>query len=103
VTFATGCSATQWTALPAAVAPGITPPNGGGGVQNHAQQDLILVAVPGGLAFQKHHWLPDVCRLQQPPTDDAAGIAASLLDGLLYGGGDAVIGINPATDSVRPR
>ncbi|OZA08910.1 MAG: hypothetical protein B7Y02_12235, partial [Rhodobacterales bacterium 17-64-5] len=36
------------------------------------------------------------------PTDDAAGIAASLLDGLLYGSGDAVIGINPATDNVPP-
>jgi ethanolamine ammonia-lyase large subunit len=34
------------------------------------------------------------------PTDDASGIAASILDGLLYGSGDAVIGINPATDNV---
>jgi ethanolamine ammonia-lyase large subunit len=34
------------------------------------------------------------------PTDDAAGIAASILDGLLLGSGDAVIGINPAGDSV---
>ncbi len=33
------------------------------------------------------------------PTDDPKGIAASLIDGLLYGSGDAVIGINPATDS----
>jgi ethanolamine ammonia-lyase large subunit len=33
------------------------------------------------------------------PTDDARGIAASLIEGLLYGSGDAVIGINPATDS----
>jgi ethanolamine ammonia-lyase large subunit len=33
------------------------------------------------------------------PTDDLKGIAASLLDGLLYGSGDAVIGINPATDN----
>jgi ethanolamine ammonia-lyase large subunit len=33
------------------------------------------------------------------PTDDPAGIAASTLDGLMYGCGDAVIGINPATDS----
>ena len=33
------------------------------------------------------------------PTDDPAGIAASILDGLLLGSGDAVIGINPATDS----
>ena len=35
------------------------------------------------------------------PTDDARGIAASLVDGLLYGAGDAVIGINPATDHVQ--
>jgi len=33
------------------------------------------------------------------PTDDPKGIAASIVDGLLYGAGDAVIGINPATDS----
>jgi ethanolamine ammonia-lyase large subunit len=33
------------------------------------------------------------------PTDDAKGIVASIIDGLLYGSGDAVIGINPATDS----
>lgn len=33
------------------------------------------------------------------PTDDPKGIAASVVDGLLYGSGDAVIGINPATDS----
>ena len=35
------------------------------------------------------------------PTDDTRGIAASVLDGLLYGSGDAVIGINPATDSPK--
>ncbi|HWZ14441.1 MAG TPA: ethanolamine ammonia-lyase subunit EutB [Mucilaginibacter sp.] len=33
------------------------------------------------------------------PTDDPKGIAASIIEGLLYGSGDAVIGINPATDS----
>jgi len=33
-------------------------------------------------------------------TDDPKGIAASIIDGLLYGSGDAVIGINPATDSL---
>jgi ethanolamine ammonia-lyase large subunit len=33
------------------------------------------------------------------PTDDPKGVAASLIDGLLYGSGDACIGINPATDS----
>jgi ethanolamine ammonia-lyase large subunit len=35
------------------------------------------------------------------PVDDRRGIAASVLDGLMYGSGDAVIGINPATDSVE--
>jgi ethanolamine ammonia-lyase large subunit len=35
------------------------------------------------------------------PTDDISGIAASILDGLLLGAGDAVIGINPATDNVE--
>src|SRR5262249_43096474 len=34
------------------------------------------------------------------PTDDVKGIAASMLDGLMYGCGDAVIGINPASDSL---
>jgi ethanolamine ammonia-lyase large subunit len=34
------------------------------------------------------------------PTDDINGIAASMLDGLMYGSGDAVLGINPATDNV---
>lgn len=34
------------------------------------------------------------------PTDDPRGVAASILDGLLHGCGDAVIGINPATDSI---
>jgi len=34
------------------------------------------------------------------PTDDPGGIAAGIVDGLLYGSGDAVIGVNPATDSV---
>jgi len=34
------------------------------------------------------------------PTDDAFGIAASLFDGLLYGNGDAIICINPATDNL---
>jgi ethanolamine ammonia-lyase large subunit len=34
------------------------------------------------------------------PTDDPAGIAASVVDGLTYGSGDAVIGINPVSDNV---
>lgn len=35
------------------------------------------------------------------PADDIGGILLSTLDGLLYGCGDAVIGVNPATDSVE--
>ena len=35
------------------------------------------------------------------PTDDLRGVAASTLDGLLLGAGDAVIGVNPATDNVE--
>lgn len=34
-------------------------------------------------------------------TDDKAGIAASIIEGLLYASGDAVIGINPATDDLN--
>ncbi len=34
-------------------------------------------------------------------TDDKAGIAASIIEGLLYASGDAVIGINPATDDIN--
>ncbi|OZF48502.1 ethanolamine ammonia-lyase subunit EutB [Rhodococcus sp. 14-2470-1a] len=40
------------------------------------------------------------CRIQpNHPTDDVTGIMLSALDGLMYGCGDAVIGVNPATES----
>ena len=42
------------------------------------------------------------CRLQpNHPTDDPDGIMASLLEGLTYGAGDAVLGLNPVDDSVE--
>ncbi len=68
-------------------------------------QDLILVAKKCQVttAFRNTIGLPGhlSTRLQpNHPTDNVSGIAASLLDGLLYGNGDAVIGINPATDNV---
>lgn len=68
-------------------------------------QDLILVAKKCQVttAFRNTIGLPGhlSTRLQpNHPTDDPSGIAASILDGLLYGSGDAVIGINPATDNV---
>jgi ethanolamine ammonia-lyase large subunit len=68
-------------------------------------QDLILVAKKCHVstAFRNTIGLPGhlSTRLQpNHPTDDLTGIAASLLDGLLYANGDAVIGINPATDNL---
>ncbi|HIF17172.1 MAG TPA: ethanolamine ammonia-lyase subunit EutB [Cycloclasticus sp.] len=68
-------------------------------------QDLILVASKCQVVskFRNTIGLPGRLSIRlQPnhPTDDAKGIGASILDGLMYGCGDAVIGINPATDSV---
>ncbi|MDO6513528.1 ethanolamine ammonia-lyase subunit EutB [Neptuniibacter sp. 2_MG-2023] len=68
-------------------------------------QDLILVAkkCSNPTAFRNRIGLPQrlSTRLQpNHPTDDPTGVAASVLDGLLYGSGDAVIGINPATDNI---
>lgn len=68
-------------------------------------QDLILVASKCRVvtAFRTTLGLSErfSTRLQpNHPTDDLKGIAASLLDGLMYGSGDAVIGVNPATDNV---
>jgi ethanolamine ammonia-lyase large subunit len=68
-------------------------------------QDLILVARKCRVVtrFRNTIGLPGhlAVRLQpNHPTDDLQGIAASTLDGLLYGAGDAVVGINPAGDSL---
>ncbi|TGK06809.1 ethanolamine ammonia-lyase subunit EutB [Leptospira semungkisensis] len=70
-----------------------------------SNQDLILAArkSPVITKFRNTLGLPGrlATRLQpNHPTDDPKGIAASILDGLLLGSGDAVIGINPATDNV---
>ena len=89
----------------AALAPGLTPEMAAAASKIMRHQDLILVAsrcrvvtrfrntlgLPGSLAvrLQPNH-----------PTDSAAGILASIVDGLMYGAGDAVIGVNPAADSV---
>ena len=87
------------------VAAGITPEMAAAVCKIMRNQDLILVAQKCSVvtAFRGTIGLPGrlSTRLQpNHPTDDVAGIAASLLDGLLYGSGDAVIGINPATDNV---
>jgi ethanolamine ammonia-lyase large subunit len=69
-------------------------------------QDLILAAAKMRVVsrFRTTVGLPGrlSARLQpNHPTDDALGIAASILDGLLMGSGDAVVGINPAGDNVE--
>ncbi len=89
----------------ARIAPGVTPEMAAAVCKLMRNQDLIAVArkcrvitrfrntmgLPGslGVRLQPNH-----------PTDDPKGIAASLLDGLMYGSGDAMIGINPASDNV---
>ncbi|MBW3227328.1 ethanolamine ammonia-lyase subunit EutB [Marinobacter adhaerens] len=84
---------------------GITPEMAAAVCKIMRNQDLILVAQKCRVqtAFRSTIGLPGrmSTRLQpNHPTDDITGIAASILDGLLYGSGDAVIGINPATDNV---
>lgn len=88
-----------------AVAPGLTPEMVAAVSKLMRNQDLILAAGKCRVvtAFRNTLGLPGrlAIRLQpNHPTDDGRGIMASILDGLLYGCGDAVIGINPATDSV---
>ncbi len=84
---------------------GITPEMAAAVSKLMRNQDLMLVAKKCQVttAFRNTIGLPGrlSTRLQpNHPTDDVTGIAASILDGLLYGRGDAVIGINPATDNV---
>ena len=90
----------------AAVAPGLTPEMVAAVSKIMRNQDLIAVARARTVtaAFRTTIGLPGriATRLQpNHPTDDPRGIAAATLDGLLMGCGDAVIGINPATDSPR--
>ena len=92
-------------AVLAALAPGLTPEMVAAVSKLMGNQDLILVAAKRRVVTRFRNTLGLRGRLSvrlQPnhPVDDPHGIAASTLDGLLYGCGDAVIGINPATDSV---
>ena len=85
--------------------PGLTPEMAAAVSKLMRHQDLILVARKCRVVtrFRNTIGLPGhlAVRLQpNHPTDSPKGIAASMLDGLLYGAGDAVIGINPASDSV---
>lgn len=90
----------------AALTAGITPEMAAAASKLMRLQDLILVASKCSVVtrFRNTIGLPGhfSVRLQpNHPTDDARGILASTIDGLYYGSGDAVIGINPASDSLE--
>ncbi len=92
-------------AVLARLAPGITPEMAAAVSKIMRNQDLILVARKCRVVtrFRNTIGLPGTMAVRlQPnhPTDDRIGVAASVIDGLGYGCGDAVIGINPASDSV---
>ena len=87
------------------LAPGITPEMAAAVSKLMRNQDLILAASKCRVVtkFRNTIGLPGTLssRLQpNHPTDGLKGIAASIIDGLMYGCGDAVIGINPASDSL---
>jgi ethanolamine ammonia-lyase large subunit len=87
-----------------AVGPGLTPEMAAAVSKLMRNRDLIQVArrIRVVKAFRSTIGGPGVMatRLQpNHPTDDPRGVIASIIDGLMYGCGDAVIGINPATDS----
>src|SRR3954471_15461431 len=89
----------------AALAPGVTPEMAAAVSKIMRLQDLVSAAAKCRVVtrFRSTIGLPGrlATRLQpNHPTDDPTGIAASVLDGLSYGNGDAVIGVNPASDSV---
>ena len=89
----------------AALAPGLMPEMAAAVSKICRNQDLILIAAKVQVTTRFRNTIGLAGRLStrlQPnhPTDDPAGIAASILDGLMFGNGDAVIGINPASDSL---
>ena len=98
-------SAAADTATLRALAPGLLPEMAAAVSKLMRNQDLMAVARKCSVvtAFRNTLGLPGrlAVRLQpNHPTDDLRGVAASILDGLMYGCGDAVIGINPASDSL---
>ncbi|MCX7375714.1 MAG: ethanolamine ammonia-lyase subunit EutB [Alphaproteobacteria bacterium] len=88
-----------------ALRPGLTPEMVAAISKICRLQDLVAIAAKCRVtsAFRNTIGLPGRLSVRlQPnhPIDDPRGVAASTLDGLLLGAGDAVIGVNPATDSV---
>jgi ethanolamine ammonia-lyase large subunit len=93
------------TEVLARLAPGITPEMAAAISKTMRNQDLILAARKVEVVTRFRDTLGLKGRMAvrlQPnhPTDDKRGIAASIVDGLMLGCGDAVIGVNPAGDNV---
>jgi len=89
-----------------ALAPGLTPEMAAAVSKIMRLQDLVSVAAKIRVItrFRNTIGLPGrlSTRLQpNHPTDDPKGITASIIDGLMYGSGDAVIGINPVSDNLQ--
>ncbi|MGA8111265.1 MAG: ethanolamine ammonia-lyase subunit EutB [Acidobacteriaceae bacterium] len=94
------------TEMLARAAPGIMPEMAAAVSKLMRNQDLILAAQKCRVVTRFRNTLGLPGRLSvrlQPnhPSDDVRGIAASMLEGLSYGCGDAVIGVNPASDSLQ--
>ncbi|HEY4251937.1 MAG TPA: ethanolamine ammonia-lyase subunit EutB [Roseomonas sp.] len=90
----------------AALRPGLVPEMAAAVSKIMRIADLVTVAAKCRVTtrFRNTIGLPGTLSIRlQPnhPTDDPRGVAASVLDGLLLGAGDAVIGVNPATDNVE--
>jgi len=86
------------------IAPGSTPEMAAAVAKLARVQDLMVIAAKCQVVTRFRGTIGLAGRLStrlQPnhPSDDPRGIAASILDGLLLGSGDATIGVNPATDS----
>ena len=89
-----------------AVAPGLTPEMAAAASKLMSNFDLMTVGAKCQVVVRANSTLGLPGRLSsrcQPnhPTDDVEGILASAREGLAYGCGDAVIGINPATDTAE--
>lgn len=90
----------------ALISPGLLPEMVAGVSKIMRNQDLIAVSQKAQVITQFRSTVGKKGHLSirlQPnhPTDDLKAISAAIIDGVLYGCGDAVIGVNPATDSLE--
>lgn len=87
-----------------AISPGVTPEMAAATAKLMSNMDLMVVGAKSEVVVRANNTLGLPGRLSsrvQPnhPTDDVEGILYSAREGLVYGCGDAVLGVNPATDT----